>query len=285
MISGASTDGIEITYCMTKRCISDTPLWVQGLKARELKGEQKSQDWLISRHRMITASDAGAAVSQNKYQTKVDFINKKCLNIIDATTNSDKIGESINIRWGNYYEQCALQKYCDTQHKDVYGFGLIKHKSIDWMGGSPDGITHDKILVEIKCPFKRQVQRGKVEAIPVYYIHQVQMLMHICELDTCHFVQYVPLKGEFEEEVFDVIEIKKDSHWWTTYFTPLSETWDMIIARRHILATGSPLPELQENSKCTRKKKTDDEKEDWKDIKRNRMDVEQDNMGFLVQTC
>jgi len=233
---------------------------------------------------MITASDAGAALGDNKYQTQTDFIDKKCLTITEAAANSDNIGASINIRWGNYYEQSALQKYCDVTHKDVYGFGLIQHKTIDWMGGSPDGITHDGILVEIKCPFKRQVSRGKTECIPVYYIHQVQMLMHICELDMCHFVQYVPLKGEFDDEVFDVIEIKKDPMWWSRNFDILSTTWDTIVARRHILATGQPLPDLIVPDTTKRRKKSEDEKEMWRDDRRNKMDVEQDRMGFLVTT-
>tara|TARA_A100001015_G_scaffold176580_1_gene196350 strand:- start:5076 stop:5846 length:771 start_codon:yes stop_codon:yes gene_type:complete len=229
---------------MTKRMITECPEWVSALKEREFSGAQKSSEWLTQRSKMLTASDAGAAIGENKYQTQSDFIHTKCNESFGEKTYKG----NANTEWGEAWEQTALQKYCDRYHKDVYSFNLIQHKSIPWMGGSPDGITHDKILIEIKCPPQRKPVRGDASKIPVAYMHQVQMLLHICELEICHFVQYVPYKGPFADEYFDVIEIKLDPDWWSTKQSILADTWAKILSRRHLIETGDFLPELVEDT-------------------------------------
>jgi putative phage-type endonuclease len=241
---------IGVTHCMSQKLISNCPQWVQELKGRELSGEQKSDEWLQQRSHMLTASNAGCALGDNPYTSRNAFINQKC---VDPTGVNSFAGNSSTM-WGEHWEQAALQKYCDLYHKDVYAFNLIKHKEFDWMGGSPDGITHDGILIEIKCPKARRIKPNSVGAIPIYYIDQVQMLMHICELDQCHFVQYKPYDGEFSPELFDVISIPKDPDWWVNGYPILQSTWGIIVDRRQKLANGEALEVLDDPNSAKRAK-------------------------------
>jgi hypothetical protein len=53
------------------------------------------------------------------------------------------------------------------------------------LGASPDGITPDGIMVEIKCPYTR-----KITGIPKpEYWCQVQGQLEVCDLDRCDFIE------------------------------------------------------------------------------------------------
>ena len=53
------------------------------------------------------------------------------------------------------------------------------------MGASPDGITKDGIMLEIKCPYTR-VMNGTV---PPQYWAQVQGQLEVCGLDMCDYLE------------------------------------------------------------------------------------------------
>ena len=63
------------------------------------------------------------------------------------------------------------------------------------IAGSPDGITHCGRLVEVKCPVSRQIIPGLV---PKHYRSQIELLMHIAELDVADFVQMGTNQGAFD---------------------------------------------------------------------------------------
>ena len=196
-----------------------------------MKGVQKSEEWLRQRDRMITASDAAAAVGENPYSSQADFIERKCSNSCGSFT-----GNAATI-WGEQWEDVALQKYCDMFKKNVYALNLVQHPTISWLGGSPDGVTEDGILIEIKCPPNRKIKPG-VSGVPTYYMHQVQLLMEVCNLSLCHFVQYKPYMGEFAPETFEVAVVPKDTSWSSTYIPKLEATWITIAERRKLINEG-----------------------------------------------
>jgi hypothetical protein len=68
------------------------------------------------------------------------------------------------------------------------------------LGASPDGISEDGVMLEIKCPVSR-----KITGIPPrYYWCQVQGQLEVCELDRCDFLECKLKEYEDEEEyLFD----------------------------------------------------------------------------------
>ena len=75
--------------------------------------------------------------------------------------------------------------------------GLVVRKDQPWLCGSPDGFvdaSEGLILIEIKCPFScagkdinvEYLSNGSLSKKHEYYC-QVQVMMYICDLSTCHF--------------------------------------------------------------------------------------------------
>jgi hypothetical protein len=59
------------------------------------------------------------------------------------------------------------------------------HKDIPYFGASPDGITENGIMLEIKCPYKRKIDGG----IPEQYFYQVQGQLEVCGLNECDYFE------------------------------------------------------------------------------------------------
>jgi putative phage-type endonuclease len=144
------------------------------------KIEQKSQEWYEIRKNMITASDFAQALGDGKFGTVEQFYKKKCV------PESDVFVSNPFFKWGNMFEDVALRIYEHIQKTTIYQFGLLKHPNYDFFGASPDGITADGIMVEIKCPMKRKIIPGDV---PQQYYYQIQGQLDVCDLNDCDYFE------------------------------------------------------------------------------------------------
>ena len=140
--------------------------------------EQRSPEWYLMRDGMISASDAGTVLGQSHYGNRDSVILKKC-----GEESRPPSGAAID--WGVKYENVAKQIYELRNDVEVFEFGCIKHPTINFLGASPDGITNDGIMLEIKCPSSRVIDG----IIPTGYYCQVQMQLEVCELDRCDFLE------------------------------------------------------------------------------------------------
>ncbi len=185
--------------------------------------KQKTEEWYNERKNLITASSASNLLVKDdktcdpyiKTYGLEDIFDKngKCCNPYSSKQEyiSEKINKSsfkgnIATYWGQKYEQVAIDLYSNLTGKNVLDFGLIKHPNHRWLASSPDGITNDGIMVEIKCPFRR-----KITGIPpFYYWIQVQLQLEVCNLDYCDFVEYEFMEFDTEEEFLDeeILDIK-----------------------------------------------------------------------------
>jgi len=152
---------------------------------------QKSDEWYQMRNGLLTASDWGKILD-----AKTDVMLSKC--------NKDK-GKNISseaINWGNKYEDVANMIYQHRNNVEVLEFGCLKHPIHNYLGASPDGITHDGVMVEIKCPYTR-----KISGIPKYeYWCQVQGQLEVCDLDRCDFIECTIKEYENEEQYLQDFE-------------------------------------------------------------------------------
>ena len=140
--------------------------------------EQRSQAWFDMRYRMLTASDAGTITGVNPYKTLSELIHEKC------GQGKPFKGNCIT-EWGGKYEPCATSIYEVRKNCTVVEHGLIPHPILNNIGASPDGITDDGVMLEIKCPPSR-----KITGIPpIYYVAQMQMQLEVCNLDVCDFME------------------------------------------------------------------------------------------------
>ena len=219
---------------------NETPLVA---RARELLAaeyaEQRSQEWLDLRDQMITASDVASAIGENHYETPDAFIKKKVL--------KTKWAGNAATAHGTLLEPLVRDLYDARTGRKSHEIGLVQHRQYPWLGASPDGVTEDGLLIEIKCPLTRKIE----SKVPKHYWPQVQLQLEITDLEECDFVQYRPAKTEGAEPEFVVVRIKRDREWFAKHLPAMKAAWDRICKGRSHglceLAPDSPEPLVFKN--------------------------------------
>ncbi len=180
--------------------------------------EQRSDEWLALRGTMLTASDLASAIGVNPYEKPSDLLLKKC--------GAVKWGGNAATAHGTLLEPIARDLYDARYSRKSHEIGLVQHPVHKWLGGSPDGVTEDGRLIEIKCPLTRKI----TPAVPKYYLPQIQLLLEVLDLDVCDFIQYRP--GPPEE--FEVTEVVRDRAWFARILPIAKAFWDQVLLRRQI---------------------------------------------------
>lgn len=162
---------------------------------------QRTSEWYIFRHNLITASNAYKAFENQSTINQLIF--EKCqplkININDEEKEKEKENDEKNkmvntnttLHWGQKYEPLSVMLYEYLYNTKVEDFGCIQHKKYKFIGASPDGINIDKSsnkygrMLEIKNVVNREIT-----GIPKkeYWI-QMQLQMEVCDLDDCDFLE------------------------------------------------------------------------------------------------
>ena len=172
--------------------------------------KQRTPEWYEARMGMITASDFAQALGAGKFGTQKQLIWKKCMPSSDDWAS---LANCPPIKWGCMYEDVAQQIYCRRNKVVMHEFGLVKHPTVDHLGASPDGISELGVMLEIKCPYKREIT-GEV---PLQYYYQIQGQLLVCGLKSCDFLELgfkeLPRDAFYEKQKNErgiVVEIFKD---------------------------------------------------------------------------
>jgi putative phage-type endonuclease len=200
---------------------------------------QKSEQWLKLRHGILTSSEVASALDCNSHESSVELLKRKC-----TPLHHTKLMTSTSIDWGEKYEPIAKQVFTKLTGDVVFDTGLIIHKDIPWLGASPDGVLTSKKLLEIKCPFHRNIVQGR---IPYYYWIQVQIQLEVCDLSECYFLQcqfeenYVssPTNGEKFQgkhpngtewylKKYTLDSIARDAEWFGKSLPLLTQFWHKV---------------------------------------------------------
>lgn len=147
------------------------------LKINATLPAQRSPEWYVFRENMITASDWGKVMGY--IGTDVELLRNK-LGVTQFKGNAAT-------QFGTKYEAVATSVYEKRMGKHIVDFGCLRHPNPDlfFLGASPDGISDDGVMLEIKCPTSREIL-----PIPTtYYWAQMQGQMEICDLERCDFLE------------------------------------------------------------------------------------------------
>jgi putative phage-type endonuclease len=175
---------INLEFNLDKDLFKPTPTRLKFLQEQVARLKkipqpvQRSQEWYDFRDERITASDFATALGEHPHGDQLKLLLRKVTRDRTFFTNNA-------ILWGVKYEDAAIQIYEHRNKVNVVEYGCISHPVYTWLGASPDGITDDGVMLEIKCPSSRQIT-GK---IPSYYWNQVQGQLEVCELDRCDFLE------------------------------------------------------------------------------------------------
>lgn len=179
---------------------------------------QRHPLWFNARYKSITASEAACCLTLSEemckayvnsfdikdfkykpdkclshYDNKEDYIINKCRGFYGENLFKD----SVFTLHGKKFEEIATRLYRKEYNTKVLEFGLLQHPDYDYIAASPDGITPDGIMLEIKCPYSRKID-GKV---PIWYWTQIMHQLESTDLDECHFLE-CQINELFNESLF-----------------------------------------------------------------------------------
>ena len=157
---------------------------------------QRSDDWYIFRHNLLTASSIWKVFGSQATQNQIIYEKCKpyCIHK-NAPVNSP-------LHWGQKYEPVSTEFYIKLYNTEISDFGCIKHPRYPFIGASPDGINTDPTnprfgrMLEIKNIVNRVINGIPKEE---YWI-QMQLQMETCDLNECDFLETKFIEYENEEE-------------------------------------------------------------------------------------
>lgn len=174
------------------------------------KIEQKTPEWYEARHNLITASDFAQALGKGKFGTQKQLIEKKVESNKDTNKTSNPFFD-----WGNLFEPVANLVYSKMHSVRVHEFGLLQHPTHSYFGASPDGITDEGVMVEIKCPLKRKITGD----IPEQYYYQIQGQLDVCNLDVCDYFECEFTKYNDYVSFVEAYQQLKNNNVWSGSFS------------------------------------------------------------------
>ena len=144
--------------------------------------EQRTEAWYAARKNSIGASESSAIFGLNPYESVNKLILKKC-----GVVQVDQARMKAICEHGVKYEPVIQDMYCRDKNTEIKEFGSLPHQSeeLSMVTASPDGITPDGCMLEIKAPVKRDI----TGIPPPYYWVQCQQQMQVCQLDIVHFLE------------------------------------------------------------------------------------------------
>jgi len=189
--------------------------------------EQRSEAWHEARLGRITGTRFKNLMSKENTASYQDLLTNIACEIITGKAEDNYVNAVMEA--GIETEPEARKEYEIWFGTEIRQVGFIipdeDHKYHDWIGVSPDGLTDDNGMIEIKCPLPK-THFGYIEdnKFPSDYRYQVQGQLFVTELDYCDFVSYCngmklfvvrvypdnELFAEFEKRLDKAIEQIKD---------------------------------------------------------------------------
>jgi putative phage-type endonuclease len=175
--------------------------------------EQGSEAWHSVRCGRVTGTRFKALVAGGGTQTYKDLITDIACEII--TRKAEETYSNAAMEHGIETEPIARQEYIDICGVNVREVGFITPdedtKYAEWVGISPDGLTEDEGMIEIKCPYQ-STHFGYIEdkKLPTTYRYQVQGQLFVTGLKYCDFMSFVEGMKPFIIRVYADTELFKE---------------------------------------------------------------------------
>lgn len=167
-------------------------------EVNEVFVEQGTQEWLLLRKGLVTASKPCFDIKGNPIPTFNEYVNKKVADKFEAELmgeeliieDAEKEFKNEAMKNGNALEDIAIERYEKQTGNKVVKKGFV---TADGFGVSHDGITTDedfnKINIEVKnlitSSYLSQVMYGTAEK---RYYAQMQMQMYVLNCDLTHLL-------------------------------------------------------------------------------------------------
>ncbi len=173
------------------------PLEERQAKVQKLKDQpqvaQRSEEWFRQYGQVLTASEFSALFQQNKKRKDLAMSKANPHHEFGASFRHACPSDELSATgWGIRFEPVVKQLLEHHDKCSIYELGRLSHSSNPHLAASPDGIVEKAVdprqvgrLVEIKCPYSRQIGRE----IPSDYWIQMQIQMEVADVDECEYIE------------------------------------------------------------------------------------------------
>lgn len=142
--------------------------------------EVERNEWLAKRRTGISGTDVSAILGINPWASPLDVW-------LDKRGQAEPRVESMAMKLGNLLEPVVATLYADETGAELVDPGFLRHSSRDWHIGTPDRITVDGTLIEIKTARSgNDWGEPGTDQIPRHYLTQVAWYLALTELQVAH---------------------------------------------------------------------------------------------------
>lgn len=142
--------------------------------------EVERNEWLAKRRTGISGTDVSAILGINPWASPLDVW-------LDKRGQAEPRAESMAMKLGNLLEPVVATLYADETGAELVDPGFLRHPSRDWHIGTPDRITVDGTLIEIKTARSgNDWGEPGTDQIPRHYLTQVAWYLALTELQVAH---------------------------------------------------------------------------------------------------
>jgi len=193
--------------------------------------EQRTEEWFAQRKLRITGSRVGAILGLSPWQKPIDVLRAMVREYHGATS---EFSGSVATDHGVNNEQRALLCFMRESGLMVEQCGFFAYG--DSLGASPDGLTSDGGVLELKVPFGlRNGGEFKTLAEQPHYFCQVQMEMIATGRNHAYFAQYIapkgdPLAPDYVPEKINIERVERDPHWLDNNLTKISDFYRLLLS-------------------------------------------------------
>ena len=173
---------------------------------------QRSPEWHEARKNVyITGSNVNDILRPRETKTYEKLVYEKAYKIRNNF-------QSAATEHGVRYEDKAIKFFEELTKLKVIEVGFVTNSKYDGYGASPDGLIGDKELIEVKCPFSRQIKKGQV---PPSYYHQIQLQLLVTNRNRCHFFEAVIKDDKIID--YNHVIVNKSYNWYLTHQPKLQQ--------------------------------------------------------------
>jgi putative phage-type endonuclease len=182
--------------------------------------EQCSEAWLDARKLFpVTGSACGIITGEDRSKSIEQLFREK------TGRGNQGNSKSFNCTQGHLNEPLAQSLFIERTGKIVFNTGLVPHPVYDFIAMSPDGLTLDGELLEIKCPVSREIG----DFVPTMYNAQLQLGMEVFGMEYANFVQYRP-ETEYRHVEYSHVRVARDRNWFSRHLPAFRDFSDRVRA-------------------------------------------------------
>ena len=170
--------------------------------------KQRTPEWHAQRVLRVTGSRAGAILGMSPWLTADDVLRAMVREYHGAPSEFE---DNPAVQFGRNHEKRAMLAFMRESGLNVEECGF--YPVLDWLGSSPDGITSDGGVLEMKVPFScRDGRDFKPLSEQPHYYSQVQIEMFAAAVLHGYFVQYTPPADGVGEHI-NIERVEFDDEW------------------------------------------------------------------------